>query len=70
MYSVCHNCLLFPSTQQTIGYNWVYNEMFRLTRVIVRVRSERLILTRYSQETVGNSATGVPGNTQVEIQRY
>jgi hypothetical protein len=30
------------STQQTIGYNWVYNDMFRPTRVIVRLRSEAL----------------------------
>jgi hypothetical protein len=33
---------LLPSTQQTLGYNWVYNDMFRLTRVIVRLRSEPL----------------------------
>jgi hypothetical protein len=33
---------LLPSTQQTIGYNWVYNDMFRLARVIVRLRSEPL----------------------------
>jgi hypothetical protein len=31
---------LLPSTQQTIGYNGFYNDMFRLTRVIVRLRSE------------------------------
>jgi hypothetical protein len=28
-----------PSTQQTIGYNWVYSDMFQLTRVI-RLRSD------------------------------
>jgi hypothetical protein len=30
---------LLPSTQQKIGYNGFYNEMFRLTRVIVRLCS-------------------------------
>src|SRR5215510_3876393 len=29
-----------PSTQQTIGYNLGYNDMFRLTRVIIRLCSE------------------------------
>jgi hypothetical protein len=38
---------LLPSTQQTIGYNALkfYNDIFRLTRVIVRLRSEPLVLT-------------------------
>jgi hypothetical protein len=31
---------LLPSTQQTIGCNDFYNDMFRLTRVIVRLGSE------------------------------
>ena len=38
-------CIWFielPSTQQTIGYNLVYNDMFRLTRVIIRLCSEPL----------------------------
>src|SRR5215468_3318325 len=38
-------CIWFielPSTQQTIGYNLVY-DMFRLTRVIIRLCSEPLL---------------------------
>jgi hypothetical protein len=31
---------LLPSTQQTIGCNGFYNDMFRLTRVIVKLCSE------------------------------
>jgi hypothetical protein len=31
---------LLPSTQQTVGCNGFYNDMFRLTRVIVRLCSE------------------------------
>jgi hypothetical protein len=46
---------LLPSTQQTIGCNGFYNDMFRLTRVIVRLCSEpfvsehNLTMTRVSQ---------------------
>jgi hypothetical protein len=36
---------LLPSTQQTIGCNGFYNDMFRLIRVIVRLRSEPLGLS-------------------------
>src|SRR5215475_5962677 len=37
-----------PSTQQTIGYNLVYNDMFRLPRVIIRLCSEPLnVLNNY-----------------------
>jgi hypothetical protein len=35
---------LLPSTQQTIGCNGFYNDMFCLTRVIVRLFSEPLVL--------------------------
>jgi hypothetical protein len=35
---------LLPSTQQTIGCNGFYNDMFRLTRVIVRLCSDPLVL--------------------------
>jgi hypothetical protein len=35
MYLICY----LPSAQQTVGYNWVYNDMFRHTRVILRLRS-------------------------------
>src|SRR5215467_5532420 len=31
-----------PSTHQIIGYNFVYDDMFRLTRVIIRLCSEPL----------------------------
>jgi hypothetical protein len=37
-----HLIYCLPSTQQTIGYNWVYNDMFQLTRVTVRLLSEPL----------------------------
>jgi hypothetical protein len=33
-----------PSAQRTIGYNWIYNDMFRITQVIVRLRSGPLIV--------------------------
>jgi hypothetical protein len=38
---------LFITVNTTIGYNVIkfYNDMFRLTRVIVRLRSEPLVLT-------------------------
>src|SRR5215510_14282665 len=39
---VCIWFIELPSTQQTIGYNLVYNDMFRLTRVIIRLCSEPL----------------------------
>jgi hypothetical protein len=35
---------LLLSTQQTIGCNGFYNDMFRLTRVIVRLCSKPLLL--------------------------
>src|SRR5215510_10760152 len=39
---VCIWFIELPSTQQTVGYNLVYNDMFQLTRVIIRLCSEPL----------------------------